>query len=88
MFNVYLLCVGGWVGIWGRGEGGGGMSGGDLRPPSHVMCKVNGGIMKHLRFLTSLSWTVDRGVQYPCGKTTAIINLSKSQVLVEVLHFP
>ena len=50
--------------------------------------KVNGGIMKHLRFLTSLSWTVDRGVQYPCGKTTAIINLSKSQVLVEVLHFP
>ena len=51
-------------------------------------CKVNGGIMKHLRFLTSLSWTVDRGVQYPCGKTTTIINLSKSQVLVEVLHFP
>ena len=51
-----------------------------------VLYKVNGGIMKHLRFLTSLSWTVDRGIQYPCGKTTAIINLSKSQVLVEVLH--
>ena len=44
--------------------------------------------MKHLRFLTSLSWTVDRGVLHPCGKTTAIVNLSKSQVLVEVLHFP
>ena len=29
MFNVYV-CVGGWV----YGAGGGGMSGGDLRPPS------------------------------------------------------
>ena len=33
MFNVYV-CVGGWV----YGAGGGGMSGGDLRPPSHVIC--------------------------------------------------
>ena len=33
MFNVYV-CVGGWV--YGAG-GGGGMSGGDLRPPSHVI---------------------------------------------------
>ena len=31
MFNVYV-CVGGWV--YGAG---GGMSGGDLRPPSHVI---------------------------------------------------
>ena len=38
MFNVYV-CVGGWVygaGGWGRARGG--MSGGDLRPPSHVIC--------------------------------------------------
>ena len=31
MFNVYV-CVGGWV-----GGAGGGMSGDDLRPPSHVL---------------------------------------------------
>ena len=38
MFNVYV-CVGGWV-YGARGGGGGvpGMSGGDLRPPSHVIC--------------------------------------------------
>ena len=34
MFNVYV-CMGGWV--YGAG-GGGGRSGGDLRPPSHVIC--------------------------------------------------
>ena len=34
MFNVYV-CVGGWV--YGAGGGGGGMSRGDLRPPSHVI---------------------------------------------------
>ena len=34
MFNVYV-----WVGGWVYGAGGGeGMSGGDLRPPSHVIC--------------------------------------------------
>ena len=36
MFNVYV-CVGGWV-YGARLGGGGGMSGGDLRPPSHVIC--------------------------------------------------
>ena len=36
MFNVYV-CVGGWV-DGARGVGwGGGMSGGDNRPPSHVI---------------------------------------------------
>ena len=34
MFNV---CVGGWV-YGAGGGGGGGMSGGDLTPPSHVIC--------------------------------------------------
>ena len=29
----------GWVGGWVGGGGGGGMGEGDLRPPSHVMCK-------------------------------------------------
>ena len=37
MFNVYV-CVGGWVYGAGGWRGGGGMSGGDLRPPSHVIC--------------------------------------------------
>ena len=34
MFNVYV-CVGGYGWVYGAG---GGMSGGDLRPPSHVIC--------------------------------------------------
>ena len=39
MFNVFV-CVGGWVyGAGGGGGGGGGSrSGGDLRPPSYVIC--------------------------------------------------
>ena len=36
MFNVYV-CVGGWVYGARLGGGGGGMSGGDLGPPSHDM---------------------------------------------------
>ena len=40
---VCLMCmcvwVGGYMGLGGGGGGGaGGMSGGDLRPPSHVIC--------------------------------------------------
>ena len=39
-----LRCVCGCVGVWmdgwmGGGGGGGGMDGGDLRPPSPVICK-------------------------------------------------
>ena len=33
------MCVGGWVDGGGGGGGGIGMSGGDLRPPSTVICK-------------------------------------------------
>ena len=36
MFNVYV-CVGSLGGKMGPG-GGEGVSGGDLRPPSHVIC--------------------------------------------------
>ena len=36
---VCLMCLCVWVGGYmGLGGGGGGMSGGDLRPPSYVIC--------------------------------------------------
>ena len=39
VFSV-CVCGGGWVGCMSGGSGGGGgMGGGDLRPPSPVICK-------------------------------------------------